>query len=82
MTKMAAMPVYVKILQKSSSQEPFARNLVCSISRKSENSRFLETIATCDLNIDRCKQLDEKVKVYEYSRSRSSLDFGPRSFTY
>ena len=34
MTKMAAMPIYCKTLQKSSSQEPagrFSRNLVCSI---------------------------------------------------
>ena len=43
---------------------------------KSENSGFLETIAACDLNISRCKQLDKKIKVYEYSRSRSFLDFG------
>ena len=26
----------------------------------------LEIIAACDLNIGRCKQLDEKIKVYEY----------------
>ena len=43
---------------------------------------FLETIAACNLNIGRCKQLAESIKVYEYSRSRSFLDFGPRSFTY
>ena len=43
---------------------------------------FLETIAACDLSIGRCKQLDKKIKVYEYSRSKSFLDFGPRSFTY
>ena len=49
---------------------------------KSENSRFLETIAACDLNIERCNQLDELIKVYEYSRSRSFLDFGPMSFIY
>ena len=43
---------------------------------------FLETIAARDLNIGRCKQFDELIKVYEYSRSRSFLDFGPRSFSY
>ena len=43
---------------------------------------FLETAAACDLNMGRYKQLDEQIKVYEYSRSRSFLDFGPRSFTY
>ena len=50
---------------------------------KSENSGFLlETIAAFDLNIGRCKQLDEQIKVYEFSRPRSFLDFGPRSFSY
>ena len=49
---------------------------------KTENSGFLDIIAACDLNIGRCKQLDELIKVYEYSRSRSFLDFGPRSFIY
>ena len=39
---------------------------------------FFETIAACDLNIGRCKQLDELIKVYEYSRSMSFLDFGPK----
>ena len=29
---------------------------------------LLETIAACDLNIVRYKQLHEKIKVYEYSR--------------
>ena len=43
---------------------------------------FSETIAAFDMNIGRCKQPDEKTKVYEYSRSRSFLDFGPSSFTY
>ena len=33
---------------------------------------FVETIAAFDLNIGRFKQLDEKIKVYEYSRSRSN----------
>ena len=49
---------------------------------KSENSGFLENIAACDLNIGRCNQPNEMIKVYEYSRSRSFLDFGPRSFIY
>ena len=49
---------------------------------KMENSGFLETIAACDLNIGRCNQLDELIKVYEYSRSRSFLDFGSTSFIY
>ena len=40
---------------------------------------ILKTIAACDLNIGRCKQQDEWIKVYEYLRSRSFLDFGQRS---
>ena len=43
---------------------------------------FSETIAASDLKVGRCKQLIELMKVCEYSRSRSSLDLGPRSFTY
>ena len=42
---------------------------------------FLETIAAWDLNIGRCKQLDEQIKEYEYSMSMSFLDFGRRSST-
>ena len=43
---------------------------------------FSETVAVFDLKVGRCRQLIEFMKVYEYSRSRSSLDLGPRSFTY
>ena len=43
---------------------------------------FSETIAVCDLKVGRCRQNIELMKVYEYSRSRSFLDLGPRSFTY
>ena len=43
---------------------------------------FLETIAACDLKVGRYRQLIELMKVCDYSRSRSFLDLGPRSFTY
>ena len=33
-----------------------------------------ETIATCDLKVGRCRQLVEKMKVYEYSRSHWSME--------
>ena len=33
---------------------------------KSETVIFLETIAACDLNVGRCRQLSEFMKVYEY----------------
>ena len=39
---------------------------------------FSETIAACDLNVGRCRQLIELMKVCEYSRSMSFLDLGPR----
>ena len=41
---------------------------------------FSETIAACDLKVGRYKQVIEFMKVYEYSRSRSFLDLGPRPF--
>ena len=34
---------------------------------------FSETIAACDLKVDRCRQLIEIMKVYEYGRSRPFL---------
>ena len=34
--------------------------------RKSENSGFSETIAACDLNVGRCRQVIEIMKVCEY----------------
>ena len=43
---------------------------------------FSESIAACDLNVGRCRQLIEFMKVYEYLRSRSFLDFRPRPFMY
>ena len=43
---------------------------------------FSETIAACDLKAGRCRQLIERMKVYEYSRSWSFLDLGLTSCTY
>ena len=43
---------------------------------------FSETIAACDLKVGRWGQLIEFMKICDYSRSRSFLDLGPRSFTY
>ena len=42
---------------------------------------FSESIATCDLNIGRCRQLIELMKICEYSnsRGRSFLYLCPRS---
>ena len=43
---------------------------------------FSESIEAYGLKADRCRQLIEFMKVYEYSRSRSFFDLGPRSFKY
>ena len=36
---------------------------------------FSETIEACDLKVGRYRQLNDFMKVYEYRRSRSFLDF-------
>ena len=43
---------------------------------------FSETIAVCGLKIGSCSELNEEMKLHEYSRSRSFLDLGIRSFRY
>ena len=43
---------------------------------------FSDTIAACDQQNGRCRQLVEFIKVCESSRSMSFLDSGPWSFTY
>ena len=43
---------------------------------------FSETIEASDLKVSRSRQLNDFMKVCEYSRSRPFLDRGPRSCTY
>ena len=38
---------------------------------------FSETIVVYDIDIGRCSQLNECMKLYEYQRSRSLPDLGP-----
>ena len=38
---------------------------------------FSETILVYDIKVGRCSQLNEYIKLYEYQRSRSLIDFGP-----
>ena len=38
---------------------------------------FSETIVVCDHKVNRCSQLNEYMKLYEYQRSRSFTDLGP-----
>ena len=42
---------------------------------------FSETIVVYDIKVGRCSQLIEYMKLYEYQRSRSSIDLGP-NFSY
>ena len=36
-----------------------------------------EIILVCDIKVDRCNQLNEYMKLYEYQRTRSFVDLGP-----
>ena len=36
-----------------------------------------ETIVVYDIKVDRCSQLNDYMKLYEYQRSRSIIDLGP-----
>ena len=38
---------------------------------------FSETIIVYDIKVGSCSQLNEYMKLYEYQRSRSFIDFGP-----
>ena len=38
---------------------------------------FSETIVVYDIKVGRCSQLNKYMKLYEYQRSRSSIDLGP-----
>ena len=43
---------------------------------------FSEPIAASDLKVSRSRHLIKYKKIFEYRRSRSFLDLGPRSCTY
>ena len=42
---------------------------------------FSEIIVACDLQVGRCRQLIELMKICEYLRSRSFIDLDQRAFT-
>ena len=44
---------------------------------KGKTMDFSETIVVFDIKIDRCSQLNEYMKLYEYQRSRSFIKIGP-----
>ena len=43
---------------------------------------IVETIVVCDFKVGRCSQLNEYMNLYEYRRSRSFIDLGPRSLRF
>ena len=49
---------------------------------KGNTMDFSETIVLDDIKVCRCSQLNEYMNLYEYQRSRSFNDLGPRSLTY
>ena len=38
---------------------------------------FSQTIVFCEIQVGRCSQLNEYMKLYEYQRSRSFIDLSP-----
>ena len=44
---------------------------------KGKTVGFSETIVVCDIKVNRCSQLNNYMKLYEYQRSRSCVDLGP-----
>ena len=47
------------------------------IGEESKTMDFSETFIIYDIKVDRCSQLNEYMKLYEYQRSRSFIDLGP-----
>ena len=45
--------------------------------KKVKQRIFSETIEVYDIKVDKCSQLNDYVKFYEYQRSRSFIDLGP-----
>ena len=46
---------------------------------KGKTMDISETIVAYDVKVGRCSQLNEYMDLYEYQRSRSFIDLGPRS---
>ena len=43
---------------------------------------FSETTVVYDVKVGRCSYLNEYMNLYEYQRSRSFIDLGPRSLRF
>ena len=48
---------------------------------KGKTMDFSETIVVYDVKVGRCSLLNECMNLYEYQRSRSFIDLGPRSLS-
>ena len=59
----------------------FTANQICSpmllYGEKNKTMDFSETIVVCNIKVDRCSQINEYMKLYEYQRSRPFIDLGP-----
>ena len=49
---------------------------------KGKTMDFSETIVVYYVKVDRCSYLNDNMNLYEYQRSRSFIDLGPRSLRF
>ena len=49
---------------------------------KGKTMDFSETIVVYDVKVGRCSYLNEYMNLYEYQKSRSFIDLGPRSLRF
>ena len=49
---------------------------------KGKTMDFSETIVVYDVKVDKCSQRNDYMNLYEYQRSRSFIDLGPRSLRF
>ena len=55
---------------------------LCFVLEKGKTMDFSETVVVYDIKVGRCSQLNEYMNLYEYQRSRSFIDLGPRSLQF
>ena len=49
---------------------------------KGKTMDISETIVVYDVEVGRCSELNKYMNLYEYQRSKSFIDFGPRSLRF
>ena len=52
---------------------------LCIVWEKGKTMDFSETVIVCDVEVGWCSNLNDYMNLYEYQRSRSFIDLGPRS---